>query len=659
MAIERIVNTSQAADDDQHEEEYENSLRPRDFASYIGQERLKQNLKLAIDAAKKRGEPLDHVLLYGPPGLGKTTMASVIANEMGAQIRITSGPAIDRAGDLASLLTNLQDGDILFIDEIHRLNRSVEEVLYSAMEDFKLDIMLGKGPSARSLRLDLPKFTLIGATTRTGALAAPLRDRFGMLHRHEFYTPDEIQQIIQRTADILQVRIEPAAARELASRARLTPRIANRLLKRVRDYAEVHGDGMVDTATNRKALALLEIDELGLDPADRMLLLAIIDNYRGGPVGVETLAALTAEERTTIEDFYEPYLMQIGMLERTPRGRKVTRKTYQHLGRVYPEISAAHLLYYKIMNPDPNYQQPNQAKLHEMVVLQPGERIICDIKRHPFGLISMYVAAFFALLVVGVLAYAAPKIFSQNAPSVISNLSSFLVIGAVIFTVLICLILLVATIVYGQNRWIVTDDSITQVTQDSLFGRRVSQLSMENLEDVTIDQHGIIQTMFNFGTLRAETAGERSKFTFPYCPDPKKYARSILEVHENFIHQIRHQPQPVYPAQPIAGGASSQPMQQYQAAPGTYQESADPTLSQQQPGYPPYPSPPEPAQTQQQTQAYYAPQYPQQAMPDQSQYADQYTQFPQSQQPMSPPGPAQFGQGDPSQPNSTLPPPLQ
>jgi Holliday junction DNA helicase RuvB len=330
--IDRIIG-AQVQDETPEEQEFEVKLRPHDFENYIGQERLKKNLKLAITAAKKRGEPLDHVLLYGPPGLGKTTMASVLANEMGAQIRITSGPAIERAGDLASLLTNLQDGDILFIDEIHRLHRTVEEVLYSAMEDYKLDIMLGKGPSARSLRLDLPHFTLIGATTRTGALAAPLRDRFGHVHRLEFYTPAEVAQIITRAAGIFDIKIDKEAALKLAERARLTPRIANRLLKRVRDYADVNGDGIIDTMLTTKALELLEIDELGLDPADRMLLAAIIDSYDGGPVGVETLAALTAEERTTIEDFIEPYLLQIGLLERTPRGRKVTAKAYGHLGK--------------------------------------------------------------------------------------------------------------------------------------------------------------------------------------------------------------------------------------------------------------------------------------------------------------------------------------
>lgn len=336
MAIERIIDTT-IHKDDVAEEVIEVSLRPTTFADYTGQERLKKNLKLAIDAAKKRGEPIDHLLLYGPPGLGKTTMASVVAREMGTNIRVTSGPAIERAGDLASILTNLNDGDILFIDEIHRLGRTVEEVLYSAMEDFKLDIMIGKGPAARSVRLDLPKFTVIGATTRTGALSAPLRDRFGLIHRLEFYTPAEITQIIIRAATILENAIQPEAAKLLSTRARLTPRIANRLLKRVRDYADVNGDGIIDIPTTKAALVLLEIDELGLDPGDRNLLTSMIDNYGSNPVGLNTIAALTGDEATTIEDFYEPYLLQIGFIERTPRGRRVTAKGHAHVGRTSTE----------------------------------------------------------------------------------------------------------------------------------------------------------------------------------------------------------------------------------------------------------------------------------------------------------------------------------
>lgn len=330
MAIERIIDTG-VKDTDDEEKSIEVTLRPQRFDEYVGQERLKRNLQLAIDAAKKRGEPIDHVLLYGPPGLGKTTMATVIANEMGVNIRVTAGPAIERAGDLASILTNLQDGDILFIDEIHRLSRTVEEVLYAAMEDFKLDIVIGKGPAARSVRLDLPKFTVIGATTRTGSLAAPLRDRFGHLYRLEFYTPEEISRIITRAASILAAKIDTRSADLLSTRARLTPRIANRLLKRVRDYADVNGDGVIDTIMTGKALELLEIDELGLDPADRLLLRSIIDNYGDKPVGLTTIAALTGDEATTIEDFYEPYLLQIGFIERTPRGRRVTEKARRHI----------------------------------------------------------------------------------------------------------------------------------------------------------------------------------------------------------------------------------------------------------------------------------------------------------------------------------------
>lgn len=330
MAIERIIDTS-AHNEDDEEQKIEVTLRPQYFSEYIGQERLKKNLKLAIDAAIKRSEPIDHVLLYGPPGLGKTTMAMVIANEMKTGIKITAGPAIERAGDLASILTNLQDGDVLFIDEIHRLSRAVEEVLYSAMEDFKLDIVIGKGPAARSIRLDLPKFTVIGATTRTGSLAAPLRDRFGHLYRLEFYTPDEIQQIIVRASGILHAPIHDESARMLSTRARLTPRIANRLLKRVRDYADVNGDGIIDTMMTTRALAMMEVDDLGLDPADRDLMRRMSEAYGDNPVGLTTLAALTGDEPTTIEDFYEPYLMQIGFIERTPRGRKLTRKARQHL----------------------------------------------------------------------------------------------------------------------------------------------------------------------------------------------------------------------------------------------------------------------------------------------------------------------------------------
>lgn len=332
MAIERIVDTS-PHEEDNDELIVEVSLRPQTFAEYVGQDRLKTNLKLAIEAAKKRDEPLDHILLYGPPGLGKTTMASVIAREMGASIRITAGPAIERAADLASILTSLTDGDILFIDEIHRLSRSVEEVLYAAMEDYKLDIMIGKGPGARSVRLDLPKFTVIGATTRTGALAAPLRDRFGHIYRLEFYSHDEIALIINRAAQILGTKINSPAASLLSTRARLTPRIANRLLKRVRDYADVNGDGIIDEIITTNALTLLEIDELGLDSGDRNLLHRMIEMYGDNPVGLTTLAALTGDEASTIEDFYEPYLLQVGLIERTPRGRRATPRAFKHIGK--------------------------------------------------------------------------------------------------------------------------------------------------------------------------------------------------------------------------------------------------------------------------------------------------------------------------------------
>lgn len=334
--IERVVNPETPEEADPVELQVEETLRPKTFNAYVGQKLLKENLGLAIAAAKKRGEAVEHVLLYGPPGLGKTTMAGVIAAEMGSNLRVTSGPAIERAGDLASILTNLADGDILFVDEIHRMPRTVEEVLYPAMEDYALDIMLGKGPSAKSIRLDLPRFTIIGATTRVGTLSAPFRDRFGLVHRLEFYTPEEVEQILDRSARILGVSLDTPAAKEIASRARLTPRIANRLLKRVRDYAEVHGQGAIDARLAGQALGMLEIDELGLDASDRRMLTAVIDSYGGGPVGINTIAALIAEEPATIEDVYEPYLMQIGFLERTPRGRRVTPKAYRHLGATPP-----------------------------------------------------------------------------------------------------------------------------------------------------------------------------------------------------------------------------------------------------------------------------------------------------------------------------------
>ena len=337
---ERIV-AGDLGDDDRG---VELSLRPRRLAEFIGQDRVKESMSIFIEAARGRKEPLDHVLLYGPPGLGKTTLAAIISYEMGVRLRVTSGPAIERAGDLAAILTNLSPGDVLFIDEIHRLSRAVEEVLYPAMEDYALDIIIGKGPSARSIRIDLPRFTLVGATTRTGLISSPLRDRFGVVHRLEFYSADDLSTIVCKSAAKMGIEIHPEGAREIARRSRGTPRVANRMLRRVRDYAQVRAEGAITPEVAAEALSMFEVDQLGLDRLDRRILSTIIDKFGGGPVGVETVAASISEEKDTIEDVYEPYLMQLGFLDRTPRGRVATARAYEHIGRELPRDGQATLL---------------------------------------------------------------------------------------------------------------------------------------------------------------------------------------------------------------------------------------------------------------------------------------------------------------------------